>query len=138
MNPQTTLHSRTLAGGYARGRQRLQKLNADRRRFEFILDLWRAWCFRGGSATAAIQLTIIEAGFLCRLVAETNEETPEIHPGDANICDSLKRKFHPTTEETRAVTSRNSKPCPVIGPVVADDAFTKSAIVNRKSHKLCP
>ena len=75
---------------YEADRARVRKLIADRARFEFILDLWRAWRVDENS----LALTECEQAFCCRIVAETNEETPELHPGDANICDSLRRKYN--------------------------------------------
>jgi hypothetical protein len=83
----THFSARGLAAGYARGRQHIQKLNTDRARFEFLLNLWQAWRFNG------LALPVVEAAFVCRLLAEVNEEAPDIFCGDANICDSLRRKY---------------------------------------------
>jgi hypothetical protein len=89
-NRTSHIQSRGLAAGYAAGRAQVRKLIEDRARFEFVLDLWRAWCVSETSPA----LTEVEQAFCCRIVAETNEESPDLHPGDANICDGLKRKYN--------------------------------------------
>ena len=79
--------ARGLAAAYRRGRSRVRQFNADRERHEFIERLFHAMTGNG------FPLTHIEAQFVCRMIAELNEAAPALHPGDANICDSLKRKY---------------------------------------------
>jgi len=80
---------RQLAAGYAAGRARIRRLNADRARFIFLCQLAQH-ALRSG-----IWLSRLEIAFITRLLRETNHDVPELFCGDANICDSLRRQYEP-------------------------------------------
>jgi hypothetical protein len=76
-----------MAESYAAGRQRIREINADCERRDFILKLGKCASEKG------IQLTDIEWDFIIRIEHEHNKEVPDIHTGDRNIIDSLRRKY---------------------------------------------
>ena len=79
---------RGLAAGYAAGRAQVRKLNADRERADFI-----ALCAQK-SFTASGLMTDVENGFVTRIWGELQAQSvPNIFSGDANIIDSLRRKY---------------------------------------------
>jgi hypothetical protein len=86
---------RYLARSYAAGRKRISvclkethnQLNRDRARYRFLERL------REAELQAAVELTAIEAEFCARIIRETDFIVPELFSGDANICDSLRRKY---------------------------------------------
>lgn len=82
-----SIHARSMASSYSSGRARIRKLNADMERLQFIERLFDA-CH-----DLRIIPTDTEADFIFRVVAETDSKVPVIHDGDANICDSLRRKY---------------------------------------------
>lgn len=82
----SNLQAGSLAGSYAAGRARVCKLNADNERVAFLRRLVNE------GERAGIVLTAIESDFVLRVLGE-NRNTPDLHPGDANICDWLQRKF---------------------------------------------
>lgn len=77
------------AGGYYAGRMHVRKLNEDRERFDFISGLL------GRLARGGLSMDEVEAEFVCRIVAETNEDVPVLQHADANICDKLRKKYGP-------------------------------------------
>ena len=120
MNSPHNFPARRLAAGYAAGRARLRRLNADRARLAFLERL-----LLETAATAptdpALTVTPMEAAFLRRLLAETNPAIPDLHPGDANICDALRRKYEPRLDpsshtdalaDTSFATASASQPLP--------------------------
>jgi hypothetical protein len=105
--------ARRLAASYAAGRAHLRRHNADRARLAFAERLLLEtastapadpahppFVCSGDSVSAvtatpapALTITPLEAAFLRRLIIETNPAFPDLHPGDANICDALRRKY---------------------------------------------
>ncbi len=70
------------------GRAQIRKLNADRERADFI-----ALCARNSFAAGCL-MTDLENDFVTRIWAELQEQSvPNIFSGDANIIDSLRRKY---------------------------------------------
>lgn len=81
------IHASGLAEGYSAGRRHIAKMSADFVRYQF--------CDKLALAASKGQITVTETewSFLSRITTETNTTVPEFHPGDANIADSLKRKY---------------------------------------------
>ena len=70
------------------GRAQVRKLNADRERADVI-----ALCARNSLAACTL-MTDLENDFVTRLWSELQEQpVPNIFSGDANIIDSLRRKY---------------------------------------------
>ena len=70
------------------GRAQVRQLNADRERMQFI-----RLCARH-SYHAALMMTELENDFVTRMLLEHGAESvPKVFCGDANIIDSLRRKY---------------------------------------------
>ena len=79
------------------GGARVRKLNADLLRMDFI-----KLCARRNSH-AAMMMAPDETEFVNRMLEEYGDETvPDIFPGDANICTSLRRKYQARLEGGRS------------------------------------
>lgn len=69
------------------GREHVRDLVADRARVGFVQRLLVR------AERCGIQLTKVEQDFVVRVANEHNRTVPDIHAGDRNICDSLRRKY---------------------------------------------
>lgn len=68
------------------GRAHIRQINEDRARVKFATALLSDEGLR-------LELTEMQTDFLIRLEADHAKAVPDIHSGDRNICDSLRRKF---------------------------------------------
>lgn len=81
--------------GWQRGREHVRNLVADRARVDFIFRLNRS------AGRGEICLTEIEHDFIARICGEHDKAVPDIHSGDRNICDSLRRKYQARLDSPR-------------------------------------
>jgi hypothetical protein len=80
--------ARGLASGYAAGRNRVDEIIADRRRVDFVRLLHKR------DFDYVVKMTASEQVFVRRILLETDRQTVfNLHPGDRNIIDSLRRKY---------------------------------------------
>jgi len=75
--------------GFQLGREHIRKMTEDRSRITFLKMLQR----KATDYAADINLTDPEDDFVHRILAEHDQTVPDIHSGDRNICDSLRRKY---------------------------------------------
>jgi hypothetical protein len=99
------IHARGMAKAYDAGRQHVRKLNEDRRRFDFMVQLLNAWCY------GEIDLTASEGWFVTQFITEADEDTPKILPEAAAICDELRLKHEKTLIHQDVLSKYGARAC---------------------------
>jgi hypothetical protein len=78
-----------MARSYRAGQKHVSEILEDRQRVEFLFSLYRATT----NYRSQVKLTEPEQTFVLRIVQDHDKTVPNIHSGDRNICDSLRRRF---------------------------------------------
>lgn len=98
------IHARGLAASYAAGRKRVREINEDVARLDFLKRLLD----RATDYASGIVLTELESDFVLRLVAGHDRDVPDLHSGDRNICDKLRRKYQTRLDQRDAGPQKKS------------------------------
>ncbi|HTB85999.1 MAG TPA: hypothetical protein VK742_20305 [Candidatus Sulfotelmatobacter sp.] len=82
-----TFQSKGIAAGISAGNRHISQINEDRARVKFVKAILR------DEDIFIMELKEEEQTFLQRIEDEHDKTVPDIHSGDRNIIDSLRRRF---------------------------------------------